>query len=61
MNAVLKKFLERTAAELKLSLDEVEWWKGCVARGLVKPEHARSHIEIEHRIIATKRYILGLT
>jgi hypothetical protein len=60
MNGILEKFCERNIAELKLAFDEVEWWNDLVARGQVKPQHARGHIEAAKNIIATKRYILNL-
>ena len=59
MNEKDKAFLERTTADLSRSLNEVQWWKKQVARGLVKPEHAESYIRNEQRIIETKRHVLG--
>ena len=61
MNTMLQKFRERIAAELRLAQDELAWWNDLVARGVVKPEHARGYIENENRLIATKRYVLGLS
>ena len=58
-NEMLQRFRERAAAELKLALDEVNWWKNQVAKGLVKPEHAEDYIRNEQRIIETKRHVLG--
>ena len=58
-NETLRRFQERTTAELTLALNEVKWWKKQVARGLVKPEHAEGYIRIERRIIETKCHVLG--
>lgn len=61
MNIDYEKFKERTAAELKLSLDEVQWWTERVACGLIKAEHAQGYIDLENRIIKIKRDVLRLS
>jgi hypothetical protein len=61
MNSIQQLFEERTVAELKLALDEVKWLDDCVARGIMKPEHAKGYLQIENNVIATKRYVLGLS
>ena len=58
-NEVLRIFRQRTTAELKLAIDEVQWWRDRVASGLVKPEHAKGYIEAAERIINIKRHMLG--
>ena len=60
VNAILKRFQQRTSAELKLALDEVNWWNERVASGLVKPEHAKGYIDAQRNIIRTKRHVLGI-
>ncbi len=61
MNSILGQFEARTAAELQLAIDETKWLNDCVARGLMKPEHARGYLHVEQNIIATKRFVLGLS
>ena len=58
-NEILRRFRQRTTAELNLSLNELNWWKKQVANGLVKPEHAEGYIQAEQRIIEIKRHVLG--
>ena len=60
MDDLLKKFQQRAIAELKMNLDEVAWWKDCVARGIVKAEHAQTYIDMAQNIIRTKQHVLGI-
>ena len=57
---IMQKFEERTSAELRLALDEVEWWNALLTRGVVSPSHAEGYIRAANHIISTKRFILGL-
>jgi hypothetical protein len=60
MSDILRKFENRLSAELELSLAEVAFWNDLVARGKVKPEDVAGYVDNENRLIATKRYLLGL-
>lgn len=56
---VIEGFEARITAELQLSLNEIEWWKDLVGRGLVRAEDAQCNIGIETGIVNLKRSMLN--
>ncbi len=60
MKSILEQFEARTNAELHLAMEEIKWLNDCVARGLMKAEHAQGRLATEKYIVATKLRVLGL-
>lgn len=58
-NQLFRYFEERTTAELRLALDEMQLWRDSAAKGLVKPELADRYIESAKRIANLKLHALG--
>ena len=54
-------FYGRVRSELKVAVDEVEFWNDLMARGVVSPSHAEGYLSAANNIIATKRFVLGIS